>query len=115
MRFVRDNAALRSWRLWLGALVLAEVGWFAFMWQRIAVTFHVLWVLALLPLAVVGYVYLMIAVSAFLSDQRWEYRFRQLLVLILGVSVGCFVFALLWLAKVHFQSEIEIPAAGDLP
>jgi hypothetical protein len=115
VRFVRENPALRSWRLWLAALALAEIGWLAFMWQRITATFHVVLVLALLPLAVVGYLYLMTAVSAFLSDQRWEYRFRQLMVLILGLSVGCFVFALLWLAKVHFQSEIEIPAAGDLP
>jgi hypothetical protein len=24
----------------------------------------------------------------------------------LGLSVGCFVFALLWLAKVHFEGEV---------
>jgi len=25
----------------------------------------------------------------------------------LGLSVGCFVFSLLWLAKVHFQGEVD--------
>jgi hypothetical protein len=25
----------------------------------------------------------------------------------LGLSVGCFVFALLWLAKVHFEGELR--------
>jgi hypothetical protein len=55
---------------------------------------------------VVGYVYLMVAVSSFLSERQWDYRFRQTIVLILGFSVGCFVFALLWLAKVHFGPEL---------
>jgi hypothetical protein len=29
-----------------------------------------------------------------------------MIVLMLGLSVGCFVFALLWLAKVRFESEL---------
>ena len=62
--------------------------------------------LALLPLAVVGYVYLMVAVSAYLADRRWDFRLRQMIVLMLGLSVGCFVFSLLWVAKVHFESEL---------
>ena len=62
--------------------------------------------LALLPLAVVGYVYLMVAVSAYLADRRWDYRLRQMIVLMLGLSVGCFVFSLLWVAKVHFENEL---------
>jgi len=62
--------------------------------------------LALLPLTVVGYVYLMIAVSAYLADRDWEFRLRQLIVIMLGVSVGFFVFALLWLAKTHFDREL---------
>jgi len=105
MRLTRDNPALLRWRWWFAALVAAEAGWFALLWQRITATFANITVLALLPLTVVGYVYLMVAVSAFLSDLRWDYRFRQVIVLILGLSVGCFVFALLWLAKVHFEPE----------
>ena len=63
--------------------------------------------LALLPLTVVGYLYLMAAVSAYLADQRWDFRLRQMIVVMLGLSVGCFVFSLLWLAKVHFEGELR--------
>jgi hypothetical protein len=105
MRFTRDNPALLDWRWWVVGLIAAEVGWFALLRQRIAAGFGAIVVLALLPLTVVGYVYLMVAVSAYLSNLRWDYRFRQVIVLILGISVGCFVLALLWLAKVHFEPE----------
>jgi len=62
--------------------------------------------LALLPLTVVGYVYLMAAVSAYLADREWDLRLRQMIVIMLGLSVGSFVFAVLWLAKVHFEGEL---------
>ena len=62
--------------------------------------------MALLPLTVVGYVYLMVAVSAYLADRDWELRLRQVMVVMLGLSVGSFVFALLWLAKVNFEGEL---------
>jgi hypothetical protein len=106
MRLTPDPPALRRWRLWIGALVVAEIGWFALLRPRVAGNLHVLFVLALLPLTAVGYVYLMAAVSAYLDSRRWDYRLRQMIVLMLGLSVGCFVFALLWLAKVHFEGEV---------
>jgi hypothetical protein len=49
----------------------------------------------------------MAAVSAYLADKRWDFRLRQMMVVMLGLSVGCLVFALLWLAKVHFESELS--------
>lgn len=106
MRIVPDSPALRRWRLWLAGLVVAEIGWFALVRPRSPVSLHTIAVLALLPLVVVGYVYVMTGVSAYLADRQWDFRLRQLIVLILGLSVGCFVFALLWLAKVHFEGEI---------
>lgn len=106
MRIVPDSPALRRWRPWLAAIVVAEIGWAALMRPRTLGSLHTISMLALPPLAVVGYVYLMTGVSAYLADQRWDFRLRQLIVLILGLSVGCFVFALLWLAKVHFDREI---------
>jgi hypothetical protein len=48
----------------------------------------------------------MAAVSAYLSDREWDLRLRQMIVIMLGLSVGCFVFAVLWLAKVHFEGEL---------
>jgi hypothetical protein len=106
MLLAPETPALRRWRLWIGALIVAEIGWFAFVGPRISGSFSTVLVLALLPLAVVGYVYLMAAVSAYLADRPWDFRLRQLIVLMLGLSAGCFVFALLWLAKIHFEREL---------
>jgi hypothetical protein len=106
MRVTPDSPTLRRWRLWLAAVVIAELCWFALLHPRIVGTLRTALVLALLPLAVVGYVYLMAAVSAYLADRRWDFRLRQMIVIMLGLSVGCFVFALLWLAKVHFAGEL---------
>jgi len=105
MRLTPEIPALRRWRLWIGAVIVAEIGWFALLRPRIG-GIGAVFVLALLPLAVVGYVYLMAAVSAYLADKRWDFRLRQMMVVMLGLSVGCLVFALLWLAKVHFESEL---------
>jgi hypothetical protein len=85
---------------------VAEICWFALVRPRIAGAFSSVLVLALVPLAVVGYVYLMAAVSSYLADREWDFRLRQVIVIMLGLSVGCFVFALLWLAKVHFEGEL---------
>jgi hypothetical protein len=106
MRLTPEIPALRRWRLWVGAVIVAEIGWFALLRPRID-SYRTALVLALLPLTVVGYAYLMVAVSAYLADQRWDFRLRQLIVVMLGLSVGCFVFSLLWLAKVHFTGEIS--------
>ena len=106
MRLTPDSPPLRRWRLWLGALMVAEVCWFALLRPRIPVHFQTVLVLALLPPTVVGYIYLMTAISVYLAHRQWDYRFRQIIVLMLGLSVGCFVFALLWLARVHFEDEL---------
>jgi hypothetical protein len=106
MRLTRDNPALRRWRLWVGAALVAEICWFALLHPRIAGNVHTILGLALLPLTVVGYVYLMVAVSAYLADREWDFRLRQVLVIMLGLSVGSFVFAVLWLAKVHLEREL---------
>jgi hypothetical protein len=106
MRLTPDSAALRRWRLWVGAVLVAEICWFALIHPRIAGDFRTILALALLPLTVVGYVYLMAAVSAYLADREWDLRFRQMIVIMLGLSVGSFVFAVLWLAKVHFEGQL---------
>jgi len=91
----------------VGAVIVAEICWFALMRPRMG-SFGTILVLSLLPLTVVGYVYLMAAVSVYLADRRWDFRLRQMIVVMLGLSVGCFVFALLWLAKVHFAGEVVV-------
>ena len=89
----------------MGAVIVAEISWFALLHPRIG-KYRTVLVLTLLPLTVVGYVYLLAAVSAYLAERRWDFRIRQLIVIMLGLSVGCFVFSLLWLAKVHFEGEL---------
>lgn len=106
MRITPETPALRRWPLWAGAVIVAEIIWFALLRPRIE-SFRILFVLALLPLTVVGYVYLMAAVSAYLADREWDLRLRQMIVVMLGLSVGCFVFSLLWLAKIHFEGDLR--------
>ena len=106
MRLTPETPALRRWRLWFGAIIAAEICWFVLLRPHIGSSGRML-VLALLPLTVVGYLYLMAAVSAYLADRRWDFRLRQMIVIMLGLSVGCFVFSLLWLAKVHFDRELS--------
>jgi hypothetical protein len=106
MRLTPEIPVLRRWRLWVGAVIVAEIGWFVLLHPRIAGSVRTVLMLALLPLAVVGYVYLMAAVSAYLATREWDVRLRQMIVIMLGLSVGCFVFALLWLAKVHVEGEL---------
>jgi hypothetical protein len=106
MRLTPDRPPLRRWRLWIGVLVVAEVCWFALVRPKLPVSAWTVLVLALLPLTAVGYFYLMAAVSLYLADRRWDFRLRQMIVLMLGLSVGCFVFALLWLAKVRFDGQL---------
>jgi hypothetical protein len=106
MRLTPDSPALRRWRLWGGAVLVAEICWFALLHPRIAGNVRTILALALLPLTAVGYVYLMAAVSVYLAHRDWDFRLRQVIVIMLGLSVGSFVFALLWLAKVHFQGEL---------
>jgi hypothetical protein len=105
MRLTPQPPALRRWRPWIAAVIVAEICWFVLLRPRIR-DYQAVLVLTLLPLAVVGYVYLMAAVSAYLTDKRWDFRLRQMMVVMLGLSVGALVFALLWLAKVHFESEL---------
>ena len=107
MRLTPDSPPLRRWRPWLVAVIVAEICWFVLMRPRTAGV-STIFVLSLLPLTVVGYVYLMAAVSAYLADRRWDFRLRQMIVVMLGLSVGCFVFALLWLARVHFAGEVVV-------
>jgi hypothetical protein len=98
------NPLLRRWRLWAGALVVAEIGWFWLLRPQIA-GFGPRLRLALPPLAVVGYVYLLGTVSAYLDSLDWDYRMRQLIVIMLGLSVGLFVFALMTVTSAQLEGE----------
>lgn len=103
MRVSPEITALRRWRLWGWGLLIGEIVWFAIMRPRFSGNLHAVFVLSLVPLAVVGYVYLLAAISAYLEEREWEYWFRQLIVVMLGLSVGLFLSALMWLT----ESQVE--------
>jgi hypothetical protein len=86
---------LHRWHLWIGAAVVMEIVWFLLLRHEFGPGFHARFRLVLPPLAVIGYVYLLGAVSVYLDRLDWDYRMRQLIVVMLGLSVGLFVFALM--------------------
>src|SRR5207237_8337178 len=89
MRLAPAIPALRRWRLWVGAIIVAEVCWFALMHPRLAGNFHAILMLALDALRVDGYVYLMAAVSAYLGEREWDFGLRPPIVIMGGLSAGC--------------------------
>ncbi|HYM42733.1 MAG TPA: hypothetical protein VET46_08200 [Steroidobacteraceae bacterium] len=107
MRLARDIPALQRWRWWLAAALVAEAGWFLLVRPPGSTSFHSLFMLGLLPLMVVGYVYLLVAVTSALAERDWDYFFKQMIVVILGSSVGFFVFALMWFTETHLAAELS--------
>lgn len=113
MPLAPKTPALRRWRWWFGALAVGEVGWFVLMRPPFAGHFKTFLLMALTPIAVVGYVYLLAAVAAALDKRDWDYQMRQVIVVMLGLSVGFFVSVLSTLATVQLEASAhECPAAG---
>jgi hypothetical protein len=100
------QSALRNWHLWLIAALLGEVGWFALLHPLVPRTLRSGVVLALLPLALVGYAYLVVRLLQRLADAGWNLRLRQAISLVAALSVGCFIFVLLWITETHFSGEL---------
>jgi hypothetical protein len=96
---------LRRWHWWIGSLIVAEIGWFLVLRHEVGPAFHGRFGLAMPPLAVIGYVYLLGAVSVYLDKLDWDYRMRQLIVIMLGLSVGLFVFALMTVTTAQLEGE----------
>ncbi|HXY96712.1 MAG TPA: hypothetical protein VEH00_07020 [Steroidobacteraceae bacterium] len=105
--FAPRTPALRRWRLWFGALLIAEVGWFVL--TRPPFHFRSVFMLALIPVAVVGYVYLLAAVAAYLDKMNWDYQMRQVIVIMLGLSVGFFVSVLSTVATEQLEAAAAQP------
>jgi hypothetical protein len=116
MLFAPRTPALRQWRLWFGALLVAEIGWFVLVRPPFAGHFRSVLILALIPIAVVGYVYMLAAVAAYLDSRDWDYQMRQLIVILLGLSVGFFVSVLSTLSTAQLEaSAAECQQPGCVP
>jgi hypothetical protein len=87
------------------ALIVFEIGWFLLLRHEFGPDFRARARLLMPPLAVVGYVYLLGAVSVYLDELDWDYRMRQLIVVMLGLSVGLFVFALLTVTTAQLENQ----------
>ena len=105
MRATSQDSLLRRWNWWIAAVVVAEIGWFLLLRHEVGPAFHARFRLAMPPLAVIGYVYLLGAVSVYLDNRDWDYRMRQLIVIMLGLSVGLFVFALMTVTTAQLEGE----------
>ena len=113
MLFAPRTPALRRWRLWFGALLIAEIGWFVLTRPPFSGHFKSILLLALIPVAVIGYVYLLAAVAAYLDQMNWDYQMRQVIVIMLGLSVGFFVSVLSTITTAQLEaSAAECPRGG---
>jgi hypothetical protein len=81
-----------------------ELAWFSLLHPLVPRTFTAGFALALLPLPVLGYVYLIVRLLMSLGDAQWNPRMRFVLALILVLSVGGFIFGILWIAEAHFSN-----------
>jgi len=106
MLFAPRTPALRRWRLWFGALLVAEIGWFALTRPPFSGHLRSLLLLALIPIAVVGYVYLLAAVTAFLEQRDFDYQMKQVIVIMLGLSVGFFVSVLSAVSTAQLEASL---------
>jgi hypothetical protein len=105
MRVTSDNSLLRRWPLWFGALLVAEIGWFLLLRHEFGPALHGRFRLMMPPAAVIGYIYLLSSVSAVLDRLDWDYRMRQLIVIMLGLSVGLFVSALMTVTTASLENQ----------
>jgi hypothetical protein len=65
MRVSSDNSLLHRWSLWVGALIVLEIGWFLLLRHEFGPIFHASLRVAMPPLAVIGYAYLLGAGSGY--------------------------------------------------
>jgi hypothetical protein len=116
MLYAPKTPALRRWRLWFGALLVAEIGWFVLMRPPFSGHLKSVLLLALIPVAVIGYVYLLAAVAAFLEQRDWDYQMKQVIVIMLGLSVGFFVSVLSAISTASIEASVaECPQGGCDP
>jgi len=100
------RSALRNWPQWLGLTAVGEIIWFSVLYPLVPRTLRAACVLALIPLPLAGYVYLVVYLLRRLADAQWNLRVRQGITLVLAISVGCVGFVLLWITETHFDAEV---------
>ena len=82
----------------------AELCWFALLHPLVPVTMRGAVVEALLPLLIVGYIYLVVHALLWLADAPLSMALRRLVALVLVLSVGLAIFAVVYTTQ-HLLSH----------
>jgi hypothetical protein len=91
--------ALRSstrppWYIWVGGAVLAAALWFGFLVPLVPETSQGIFIEALLPLPLLGYIYMAVRVLFWMADRNWVSGVRRLAAYAVASSVGLAAFGI---------------------
>jgi hypothetical protein len=100
-----DRSSLRGWRLWLVVVIVAEIGWFGLLYPLVPTSAKAALVEFALPLPIAGYAYLVVRALIWLGGRPLSPSVRFLLGGSLVVSVGVFVFLLVYVAQHRLSAE----------
>jgi hypothetical protein len=96
---------LNRWVTWIVGAAGAELCWFALLHPLVPITMRAGVVEALLPLLIVGYIYLVVRALLWLADAPLSMALRRLVALLLVLSVGLAVFAIVYTAQQLLSNE----------
>jgi hypothetical protein len=86
---VSESAAFPSrWWHWIVVSIAAELLWFCFMYPVVPKTVPALILEALLPLLLLGYIYLAVQCLVWISGRSWSLWTRRVLAAAIAVAVG---------------------------
>jgi hypothetical protein len=96
----------RTWRGWMLTALVAELAWFVLIHPLVPRTLRSALILALCPVPIVVYAYLIAHAVTGLVDSRLPLRLREAVGLVLILSVGLFGFGVLWVVEAHFNNDL---------
>src|SRR5580658_10603279 len=83
-----NSAFPRRWWHWVLVTLAAELLWFGFLYPLVPRTVPALALEALLPLLLLGYIYLAVRCLLWISERSWSLWTRRLLTAAIALGVG---------------------------
>jgi hypothetical protein len=105
MDLLPNSAFPRRWWHWLVIILAAELLWFCFMYPLVPRTAPAAAFEALLPLPLLGYIYVAVQCLLWISRRHWSRWMRQLLTAAIAVSVGAAGIWIIDWAVIHTSAE----------
>jgi hypothetical protein len=102
---VPNSVRPRDWWQWAIVIVAAELLWFCLMYPLIPRTVGAAVVEALLPLPLLGYVYLVVRCLFWISKQSWSVWMRRFLSTAVAVILGAAGVAMIAVTVVQTPAE----------